>query len=94
MKHEITADWETLILQADTTAIQYYKGAQMFLEDQLERQFIKSYLTADIIALASIMAQDFHSSSVGIAAQKISEVLQVCCNEITNLKLERTFERI
>jgi len=70
MNHEIKADWNTLMQQSKDTAGDYFATAHRMLEgSDLE------YTAADVVALTRVMALDFHTTSMGVAAQKISEAL-------------------
>jgi hypothetical protein len=70
MTHEITASWDTLLDQSMQTGEDYYWRASRVLAKQDEK-----YTQADVIALAQIMAYDFRTTSIGVAAQKISDGL-------------------
>ena len=70
MTHEIKADWNTLMQQSKDTAWDYFGTAHKILEgSDLE------YTAADVVALTKVMAMDFHSASMGVAAQKLCEAL-------------------
>ena len=70
MNHEIKADWNTLMQQSKDTAGDYFATAHRMLEgSDLE------YTAADVVALTRVMALDLHTTSMGVAAQKISEAL-------------------
>jgi hypothetical protein len=70
MTHEISASWDTLMKQAKDTGGDYFASAHRILEgSDLE------YTAADVVALAKVMSDDFHSSSMGVAAQKLCEAL-------------------
>lgn len=70
MKHEITAGWDTLMKQSKDTAWDYFGEAHKILEGSDLK-----YTAADVVALAKVMADDFRTTSIGVAAQKISEAL-------------------
>ena len=71
MTHRIEASWDTLLKQSKDTATDYFWAAKSTLTDsEME------YTAADVIALAAIMAQDFHSTSMGVAAQKLCDTLE------------------
>ena len=70
MTHEIKADWDTLMRQAKHTAEDYFVSAHGILKHSGLQ-----YNASDVIALAKVMADDFHTTSVGVAAQKISGAL-------------------
>lgn len=65
--HEIQASWNTLLDQAKGTGDDYFHAAKRTLQASG-----MEHTAADVIALAQIMAQDFHSSAMGVAAQKIA----------------------
>jgi hypothetical protein len=70
MTHEISADWSALMQQAKYTAEDYFVSARGILASSgLE------YTASDVIALAKVMADDFHTASISVAGQKISEAL-------------------
>ena len=70
MSHEITASWSTLMQQSKDTAQDYFASAHRMLEgSELE------FTAADVVALAKVMADDFHTTSMGVATQKICEAL-------------------
>ena len=70
MNHEIKADWNTLMQQSKDTAGDYFATAHRMLEgSDLE------YTAADVVALTRVMALDFHTTSMGVAAQKFCEAL-------------------
>ena len=70
MTHEITASWNTLMQQSKDTAQDYFASAHRMLENS-ELEFTAS----DVVALAKVMADDFHTASMGVATQKICEAL-------------------
>jgi hypothetical protein len=70
MSHDIIASWDTLLNQSMQTGEDYYWRASRVLAKQ-----DNPYTQADVIALAQIMAYDFRTTSIGVAAQKISEGL-------------------
>jgi hypothetical protein len=85
MNHEITKSFDDLLRETHSTAITYFGYAERILTES-ERDFT----TADIIALAAVMANDFHSASNLIAAQTIKEGflnLEKALSDISN-KLE------
>jgi hypothetical protein len=70
MTHEITASWGTLMQQSKDTAQDYFASANRMLEGSgLE------FTASDVVALAKVMADDFHTASMGVATQKICEAL-------------------
>ena len=70
MSHEIKADWNTLMQQSKDTAGDYFATAHKMLEgSDLE------YTAADVVALTRVMALDFHTTSMGVAAQKLCDAL-------------------
>ena len=71
MASDITASWETLMDQAGYTAKRYLADAVEILGNSDMK-----YTTGDAIALAAIMASDFHAASVGVAAQNIRRGLE------------------
>ena len=70
MTHEIKASWDTLMQQSKDTTWGYFSEAHKILEGSELK-----YTAADVVALAKVMAMDFHTASMGVAAQKISEAL-------------------
>ena len=88
MTHEISADWSALMQQAKHTAEDYFVSARGILANSgLE------YTASDVIALAKVMADDFHTASISVAGQKISEALVGVGGEIDYLT-ERVTESI
>lgn len=76
MVGRITADWDTLSVQAMDTTRMYFSAAKQKLEDsELE------YTAADVVALASVMARDYHTAALSVAAQKIADSI----NEFTEV---------
>lgn len=74
MEHEITADWQTLMGQAHSTAYTYLTEAKK----DIDRVFGTGYAMKNPHLVAAYMAtaaQDFQSSSIGVAAQKIRDAL-------------------
>jgi len=67
---EIRASWDTLLDQAKGTGEDYFRAARRVLVDSG-----LPYTTPDVIALAAVMAQDFHSTAIGVAAQKIESAV-------------------
>jgi hypothetical protein len=78
--HDISASWDTLLGQSKDTAFTFFSYAKGFLEAQQVK-----YSTADVIALAGVMAHDFHASSVGVGAQKIASSLEEISTNMSNL---------
>lgn len=71
MTHRIEANWDTLLMQAKTTGQDYFWAAQRTLEaSEME------YTAADVVALAQVMSDDFRTSSMGVAAQKLCDLLE------------------
>ena len=70
MTHDIRADWDTLLRQAKLTGEDYFVSAHTTLKHSGLQ-----YTASDVIALAKVMADDFHSASISVAGQKISEAL-------------------
>lgn len=70
MTHEIKASWDTLMQQSKDTTWGYFGEAHKILEGSDLK-----YTAADVIALAKVMAMDFHTASMGVATQKICEAL-------------------
>ena len=71
MTHRISASWETLLTQAIDTSRTYFSCAKRTLsESELD------YTAADVIALAAIMAEDFKTSAIGVASQRMSESIE------------------
>jgi hypothetical protein len=77
MTHEILADWDTLMRHSKYTAEDYFVSAHGTLKESGLQ-----YTAADVIALAKVMADDFHTAGIGVAAQKISEALAGSSTEI------------
>lgn len=69
--HKITADWPTLMDQAQATGEYYFKYALSTL-----RESGLTYNAADVVALAAVMAQDYHSAAINVAAQTIADVIE------------------
>ena len=70
MTHEITASWNTLMQQSKDTAQDYFASAHRMLKgSELE------FTAADVVALAKVMADDFHTASMGVASQKLCEAI-------------------
>jgi hypothetical protein len=66
MTHNITATWDELLEQSKMTAGDYFSTAVNILKrSELE------FTATDAIALAAIMAKDFHTTAMGVAAQNI-----------------------
>jgi len=88
MTHEISASWDTLMKQAKDTGGDYFASAHRILEgSDLE------YTAADVVALAKVMSDDFHTSSMGVATQKLCEAITSVGGEI-NYLTERVTESI
>lgn len=68
MTHKISANWETLFSQAKDSGDSYFRAAVKTLEES-----DRSYTTADAIALAAVMASEFRTASIGVAAQEVAE---------------------
>jgi hypothetical protein len=67
----IDASREVLMAQAQDTAEAYFKESVAILKgSKLE------FTAADAVALAAVMAKDFHTTSIGVAAQKIVAAIQ------------------
>ena len=70
MTHDITASWSTLMQQSKDTAQDYFASAHRMLEGSgLE------FTASDVVALANVMADDFHTASMGVASQKLCEAI-------------------
>ena len=70
MTHDITASWGTLMQQSKDTAQDYFASAHRMLEGSgLE------ITASDVVALANVMADDFHTASMGVASQKLCEAI-------------------
>lgn len=68
MKHEITADWTSLMHQSQMTAQDYFRTALATIQETgLE------FETADVVALAQVMATDFLSTCLVIGLNKLGE---------------------
>jgi hypothetical protein len=70
MTHEISANWDTLMQQSKDTTWGYFGEAHKILEGSDLK-----YTAADVVALAKVMATDFHTASIGVATQKFCEAL-------------------
>jgi hypothetical protein len=70
MTHEIKASWDTLMQQSKDTTWGYFGEAHKILEGSDLK-----YTAADVVALAKVMATDFHTASMGVATQKLCEAL-------------------
>jgi ribonuclease D len=71
MTHRISASWEALLTQAVDTSRTYFSCAKRTLsESELD------YTAADVIALAALMAEDFKTSAMSVAAQRMSESIE------------------
>lgn len=70
MTHEINASWDTLMKQSKDTAGDYFACAHKILDGSK-----LVYTAADVVALAKVMADDFNTSSMGVATQKLCEAL-------------------
>lgn len=68
MTHKITADWTTLMHQSQMTAQDYFRTALATIQETgLE------FETADVVALAQVMATDFLSTCLVIAIDTLGE---------------------
>jgi hypothetical protein len=80
MTHEISASWDTLMKQAKDTGGDYFASAHRILEgSDLE------YTAADVVALAKVMSDDFHTSSMGVATQKLCEAITSVGGELNGI---------
>lgn len=70
MTYRIEAGWDILLSQSKSTAQDYFWTAERTLRDSELK-----YTAADVIALAQVMADDFRSTSISIAAQKLCDTL-------------------
>jgi hypothetical protein len=68
MTHEIKADWDTLLNQSKLTGEDYFIASHRVLQNSGLK-----FTTADVIALARIMADDFRSTGIAVSAQKIED---------------------
>ncbi len=71
---EISADWTTLMRQAWKTSAEYMDAAVR----EIDATFGKGYAARNPALVASFMqvaAQDFHSASLGVAAQRIGDAV-------------------
>lgn len=79
MSHEISASWDTLFLQAKDSGEDYYVRARRILSSNDE-----PFTNADVIALAQVMAYEFRTSSIGVAAQKLTSALNDVATALGN----------
>ena len=79
-KHEIKADWDTLFEQSKNSGGQYFASARQILDGSG-----LDYTAADVVALAQVMMYDFHTSSIGVAAQKINEAVTAVAWGLDNI---------
>jgi hypothetical protein len=82
MTHEISASWDTLMKQAKDTGGDYFASAHRILEGSDLK-----YTAADVVALAKVMSDDFHTSSMGVAAQKLCEAITSVSGELNDINL-------
>ena len=80
MTHEIKADWDVLLQQSKICGTEYFESAQKVLQHSGMQ-----YTAADIVALAKVMAYDFHTASIGVAAQKICEAMTTVAWGLDNI---------
>lgn len=80
MTHRIEADWDNLLRQSKATGQDYFWAAERTLRDSELK-----YTAADVVALAQVMADDFRSTSISVAAQKLCDTLQ----EIADKEFDR-----
>ena len=71
MSETIEAGWDTLYSQSKTTAEDYFSYAI----NLLDKEDIK-YSTADVIALAQVMAYDLRTTAILVSAQKIESAIK------------------
>jgi hypothetical protein len=71
MADDISASWSTLLDQAGDTADTFFRRARRILEESELK-----YTASDVVALAAVMADDFKTSSMGVAAQRIDSALR------------------
>ena len=82
MTHDITASWGTLMQQSKDTAQDYFASAHRMLEgSELE------FTAADVVALAKVMADDFHTASMGVATQKLCEAIANVGGELNGISV-------
>lgn len=85
MAHKISADWGELALQAKMTGGGYFDAAKRELS---ESGMI--YTAAEVVALAGIMAAEFRTTSIGVAAQNIAESIDNLADAVRELDQPRT----
>lgn len=96
MSGRVSADWMTLMGQADSTASGYFFRALQSIQASKSDEYEPSRRKAtpeeitQAIALARVMAMDFHSSSLSVAADKISDGLEAVANAIESLAESRS----
>lgn len=83
MTDVITANWDTLMSQAQKTAEDYFKESVRILQAS-ELKFT----AADAVALAAVMAKDFHSASMGVAVQRVALELHNIHSEVADIAYE------
>lgn len=71
MTEHIEAGWDTLYSQSKTTAEEYFFVALALLEKR-----DMEYSTADVIALAQVMAYDLRTTAILVSAQKIESAIE------------------
>jgi predicted nucleotide-binding protein len=77
MNQTVTASFTELFQQSRSTAEEYFLYAKSVLVESGMK-----HTAADVIALAQIMAYDFRTSSMLIAAQKIAGVIETSVSEV------------
>jgi hypothetical protein len=71
---EITADWYTLLRQASGTAGMYLTDAIREIDTAFDSGYAKAHPQL-VAAFMQVAAADFHSTAIGIAAQKVAGAL-------------------
>lgn len=73
----VTASFDTLMNQAKLTGDDYFRAARRILtESEL------AFSASDVIALARVMAEDYHDSATLIASQNIADAIDNLASRI------------
>lgn len=79
---DIELDVDDLLHQAGSTAEHYLTRAYDILDKSYD-----NWTVGDAIELAKVMAQDFHSSLMGLKMQEIRDAITSISTSIDNLEL-------
>lgn len=86
--HRITASYGTLLDQAGSTGSIYFHHAVEIIKKEIGVNKLDTEMLKAAVSLASVMERDYYTSTIGIAAQKISDTLSEISSSIHCLARE------